>query len=118
MVSQIEAQNEYIQDDYEEIVKENPSLNFSTDRYAQFRTATHLACAIESDAQFTCYAIDTLQSSLPNHVNHPTRSQLLQEDYEPPNRKIMLQTKYKNKWEEAEQDELRSFQHCEVMFIK
>jgi Reverse transcriptase (RNA-dependent DNA polymerase) len=36
------------------------------------------------------------------------------EDYEPPTRRLMLQFKQRVKWEEADQDELRSFHLCNV----
>jgi Reverse transcriptase (RNA-dependent DNA polymerase) len=37
------------------------------------------------------------------------------EDYVPPNKKLMLKCTHPARWEKAEDDELRSFQQCEVM---
>ena len=37
------------------------------------------------------------------------------EDYIPPNRKLMLKCTHRTRWEKAEDDELRSFEQCEVM---
>jgi hypothetical protein len=37
------------------------------------------------------------------------------EDYIPPNKKHMLKCTHRDRWEKAEDDELRLFQQCEVM---
>jgi hypothetical protein len=39
----------------------------------------------------------------------PTKQMLEKEDYEPPARRLLLQCKQRVKWEEADQDDLRSF---------
>ena len=36
-------------------------------------------------------------------------------DFEPPTRRLMLKSQNHAKWEEAEQDELRSFHLCKVL---
>ena len=46
----------------------------------------------------------------------PTKQVLDREDYEPPTRLLMLQCKPPVKWEEAEQNALRSFHLCIVLF--
>ena len=45
----------------------------------------------------------------------PTEQVLDGKDYESPTRLLMLQCKQRVKWEEAEQDELRSFHLCNVL---
>ena len=46
----------------------------------------------------------------------PSKQALEREDYEPPTRRLMLQCKQRVEWEEAEQEELRSFYLCIVLF--
>ena len=61
--------------------------------------------AIEEIAE----SIDALQD---NNINVKDPAS---EDYIPPNRKLMLKCTHRPRWEMAEDDELLSFQQCEVM---
>ena len=56
-----------------------------------------------------------IQAAIVDDKN-PTKQVLDREDYEPPTRRIMLQCKQIVKWEEAEQNALRSFHLCIVLF--
>ena len=81
----------------------------------RYTAATHLASAIKSDNLFTMMAIEEIAESIDaladnNNVKDPTS-----EDYIPPNRKLMLKCTHRTRWEKAEDDELRSFEQCEVM---
>ena len=82
----------------------------------RYTAATHLASAIKSDNIFTMMAIEEIAESInalqDNNIDvkDPTS-----EDYIPPNRKLMLKCTHRPRWEKAEDDELLSFQQCEVM---
>ena len=81
----------------------------------RYTAATHLASAIKSENIFTMMAIEEIAESInaltdSNNVKDPTS-----EDYVPPKRKLMLKCTHRTRWETAEDDELRSFQQCEVM---
>ena len=81
----------------------------------KYTAATHLASAIKSENIFTMMAIEEIAESInaltdSNNVKDPTS-----EDYVPPKRKLMLKCTHRTRWETAEDDELRSFQQCEVM---
>ena len=56
-------------------------------------------------------ALEQIQAAIV-YVKSSTKQVLDREDYEPPIRRLMLQCKNQVKWEEAEQDELRSFHLC------
>ena len=73
----------------------------------RYTAATHLAPEIKSDNIFKSMVIEEIaeRSELDNNVK----------DYIPPNRKLMLKCTHRTRWEKAEDDELRSFEQCEVM---
>ena len=81
---------------------------------AKCKVATHLATAISSDNPFVMLALEQIQAAIVEDKS-PTKQALDREDYEPPTRRLMLQCKQRAKWEEAEQDELRSFHLCNVL---
>ena len=73
--------------------------------------STHLATAISSDNPF----VMLIQAAIVDDKS-PSKQVLDREDYEePPSRRLMLQCNQRVKWEEAEQDELRSFNLCNVL---
>jgi Reverse transcriptase (RNA-dependent DNA polymerase) len=59
-------------------------------------------------------ALDKIQEAIVDDKN-PPKHMLENEDYEPPTRRLMLKCKNHAKWEESEQDELRSFHLCKVL---
>jgi hypothetical protein len=59
-------------------------------------------------------ALDKIQKAIVDDKT-PLEPMLDNEDYEPPTRRLMLKCKDHAKWEEAEQDELRSFHLCKVL---
>ena len=59
-------------------------------------------------------ALEQIQAAIVDDKSS-TKQALDREDYERPTRRLMLQCKQKVKWEEAEQDELRSFHLCNVL---
>ena len=59
-------------------------------------------------------ALEQIQAAIVDDKS-PTKQVLDREDYEPPTRRLMLQCKQRVKWEEAEQDELRSFYFSNVL---
>ena len=88
------------------------SLNRRQD-IANIKVSTHLATAISCDNPFVMLALEQIQAAIVDDKS-PTKQALHKEDYEPPTRRLMLQCKQRVKWEEAEQDELRSFHLCNV----
>ena len=91
------------------------SKSDACDSHRRFRAASHLASAVVHGDFFTYLALDEITESVTdtNLILSPKDNQ--KDDYIPPNRKAMLNCKYKVKWEEAEADELRSFAKCDVM---
>ena len=73
-----------------------------------------MATAISSDNPFVMLALEQIQAAIVDDKS-PSKQALEREDYEPPTRRLMLQCKQRVKWEEAEQDELRSFHLCNVL---
>ena len=60
-------------------------------------------------------ALDKIQEAIIDNKN-PPKHILDNEDYEPPTRRrLMLKCINQAKWEEAEQDELRSFHLCNIL---
>ena len=82
--------------------------------YAKFKVSTHIASTISSDNPFVMLALDKIQEAIVDDKNPPKRI-LDSEDYEQPTRRLMLKCKNHAKWEETEQDELRSFHLCKVL---
>ena len=82
--------------------------------YAKLKASTHIATAISSDNPFVMLALDKIQEAIVDDKN-PPKHVLDNEDYEPPTRRLMLKCRNHAKWEEAEQDELRSFHLCKVL---
>ena len=74
-----------------------------------------MATAISSANPFVMLALEQIQAAIVDDKS-PTKQVLDREDYEPPTRRLMLQCKQRVEWEEAEQDELRSFYLCIVLF--
>jgi hypothetical protein len=89
------------------------NINSNRD-YAKLKVSTHIASAISSDNPFVMLALDKIQEAILDNKN-PPKHILDNEDYEPPTRRLMLKCKSHAKWEEAEQDELRSFHLCKVL---
>ena len=73
-----------------------------------------MAKAISSDNPFVMLALEQIQAAIVDDKS-PSK-QVLDKDYEPPTRRLMLQCKQRVEWEEAEQEELRSFYLCIVLF--
>ena len=91
--------------------------NYSNCDYAKLKVSTHIASAISSDNPLVMLALDKIQEAIIDNKN-PSKNILDNEDYEPPTRRLMLKCKNHSKWEEAEQDELRSFHLCKVLSKK
>jgi len=89
------------------------SLNSEKD-IANKNLLTHLAAAVSVDNPFVMLALEQIQAAIVDDKSS-TNQALDKEDYEPPTRRLMLQCKQRVKWEEAEQDELRSFHLCNVL---
>ena len=85
----------------------------------RFRASTHLTASIASEDPFTARAVEEIKEEL--NTDQPiqdTKGDLQKDDYIPPNRSMMLKCKQKDKWIEAEEDELRSFALNHVMSKK
>jgi hypothetical protein len=88
----------------------------TAERSKRFRATTHLASAIASGDQFTSYAVEDIKASLSESESQGNKyDDRMRDDYIPPNRKMMLLCKQKDKWLAAEEDELRSFAVNNVM---
>ena len=74
---------------------------------------THLASVVSVDNPFVMLALEQIQAAIVDNKS-PIKQALDRDDYEPPTRRLMLQCKQLVKWEEAEQDEKRSFHLCNV----
>ena len=82
----------------------------------QYRASTHLAASIASEDPFTARAVEEIKEELnTDEERQDTKGELQRDDYIPPNRRMMLKCKQKDKWIEAEEDELRSFALNHVM---
>ena len=75
---------------------------------------THLASAVSVDNPFVMLALEQIQAAIVDDKSS-TNQALDKEDYEPPTRLLMLQYDQRVIWEEAEQDEPRSFHLCNVL---
>jgi hypothetical protein len=88
----------------------------NAERIKRFRDTTHLASAIASGDQFTAYAVEDIKASISESESQGNRyNERIRDDYIPPNRKMLLLCKQKDKWTTAEKDELRSFAVNNVM---
>jgi hypothetical protein len=86
------------------------------ERIKRYRATTHLASTIASGDQFTAYAVDDIKASMTERkVQGNKYDDREKDDYIPPNSKMMLLCKQKNKWIAAEEDDLRSFVVKNVM---
>ena len=82
----------------------------------QFRASTHLAASIASEDPFTKRAVEEIHEAInKNESINNINNDLQRDDYIPPNRRMMLKCKQRDKWIEAEKDELRSFALNHVM---
>ena len=70
-----------------------------------------LAAAVASGDMFTMLAVDHIQKE---GTAKPTAEHLRRPDFEPANRKQMLETQYVNKWIEGEKEELASIKKNDV----
>ena len=88
----------------------------TAERSKRFRATTHLASAIASGDQFTAYAVEEIKASLSESESQGNKyDDRMRDVYIPPNRKMLLLCKQKDKWIAAEEDELRSFAVSNVM---
>jgi hypothetical protein len=91
----------------------------NADRIKQFWVTTHLASAMASGYKFTAYAVDDIKASTTESESQGNKyDDRMRDDYIPPNRKMLLLCKQKDKWIAAEKDELRSFVVNNVMTKK
>ena len=85
----------------------------------QFRASPHLAASIASEEPFTKRTVEEFKEEINTDDSMQyTPDDLQKDDYIPPNRRMMLKCKQKDKWIEAEEDELRSFALNHVMSKK
>ena len=56
-----------------------------------------------------------MQAAIVDDKNPSKHNMLDSEDYEQPTRRMRLKCKNHAKWEEAEQDELKSYHSCKVL---
>ena len=85
----------------------------------QFRATTHLAASMASENPFNKRAVEEIKESINEGDTKDDNSDDLQkDDYIPPNRRMMLKCKQRDKWLEAEEDELRFFALTHVMSKK
>ena len=74
---------------------------------------------IASEDPFTARAVEEIKKEInTDESRQDTNDDLQKDDYIPPNRRMMLKCKQKDKWIEAEEDELRSFALNHVMSKK
>ena len=67
-------------------------------------------------AQITAYAVEDIKGSISESESQGNKyDDRMRDDYIPPNRKMMLLCKQKDKWLAAEENELRSFAVNNVM---
>ena len=79
----------------------------------------HLAASIASEDPFTARPVEEIKEELnTDESREDTKGDLQRDDYIPPNRRMMLKCKQKDKWIEAEMDELQSFALNHVMSKK
>ena len=73
-------------------------------RIKRFRASTHFAGALASGDQFTAYAVEEIKASLSESESQGNKyDDRMRDDYIPPNRKMMLLCKQKDKWIAAEE---------------
>ena len=80
-------------------------------KHSQAHMTTALAAAVASGDMFTMLAVAQIQKE---GTAKPTADHLRRPDFEPANRKQMLETKYANKWIEGEKEELASIMKNDV----
>ena len=80
-------------------------------KHRQAHMTTALAAAVASGDMFTMLAVDHIQKE---GTAKPTAEHLRRPDFEPANRKQMLETQYVNKWIEGEKEELASIKKNDV----
>ena len=80
-------------------------------KHRQAHMTTALAAAVASGDMFTMLAVDQIQKE---GTTKPTAEHLRRPDFEPANRKQMLETKYVNKWIAGEKEELASIKKNDV----
>jgi hypothetical protein len=85
-----------------QIVSPNSDSDFS-----KLNVSTHLATVISCDNPFVMLALEQIQAAIVDDKS-PTKQVLDREDYKPPTKRLMLKCKQHVKWEEAEQDEIKS----------
>ena len=67
-------------------------------RIKRFRATTHLASAIASGDQFTAYAVEDIKASITESESQGNKyNDRIRDDYIPPNRKMLLLCKQKDK---------------------
>ena len=70
----------------------------NAERIKRFRDTTHLASAIASGDRFTAYAVEEIKASLSESESQGNKyDDRMRDDYIPPNRKMMLLCKQKDK---------------------
>ena len=70
----------------------------TANRIKRFRATTHLASAIASGDQFTAYAVEDIKASLCESESQGNQyDDRMRDDYIPPNKKMMLLCKQKDK---------------------
>jgi Reverse transcriptase (RNA-dependent DNA polymerase) len=80
-------------------------------KHRQAHMTTALAAAVVLGGMFTMLAVDQIQKE---DTAKPTAERLRRSDFEPANRKQMLETQYVNKWIEGEKKELASIKKTDV----
>ena len=82
-----------------------PPVGAAMKSVKQFRATTHLAASIASEDPFTKRAVEEIKESINEGDTKDDNSDDLQkDDYIPPNRRMMLKCKQRDKWLEAEED--------------
>ena len=70
----------------------------NSDRIKRFWATTHLASAIASGDQFTAYAVEDIKASISESESQSNKyDDRMGDDYIPPNRKMLLLCKQKDK---------------------
>ena len=88
----------------------------NAERIKRFRDTTHLASAIASGDQFTAYAVEDIKASITESESQGNKyNDRIRDYYIPPNRKMLLLCKQKDKWIAAEENELRAFALNNIM---
>ena len=90
---------------------ERLSAEVNNRKHRQAHMTTALAAAVASGDMFTMLAVDHIQKE---GTAKPTAEHLRRPDFEPANRKQMLETQYVNKWIEGEKEELAPIKKNDV----